>query len=174
MLLEGGRTAHSTLKLSLNIQINVIQLATFREILRWPKCFSKADYEFVMSAWWHKINFGRIRSHVARFSEEPKPLWWYNDFIGVWFSSKINNLKKIFSNNCSILIMAKHLLTHCLDTLHCLPIFVTLVNQRPNSSRRFSIILLIFTKIIFGWANELYWVRKSLMSTKWIFKFKIR
>ena len=32
--------------------------------------------------------------------------------------------------------MAKYLLTHRLDTSHFLPIFVTLLKQRLNSSRR--------------------------------------
>jgi hypothetical protein len=42
-LLEVGRTAHFILKLPLNMQIIKHQLATFGEILRWPKCYSRAN-----------------------------------------------------------------------------------------------------------------------------------
>lgn len=62
----------------------------------------------------------------------------------------------------------------CLDTLHSLPIFVTLLNQRLNSSRWFFQTLLKITKVMFSWANVLYWLQKTSMSTKWIFRLKIR
>jgi hypothetical protein len=73
--------AHSALKLSLNIQINETPTCNFSR----NSSMVKVLHQSKLIAWdectmAHKI-FGNIRTHVARFSKEPKLVWWCNDFM---------------------------------------------------------------------------------------------
>ena len=68
-VLPGGRTAHSALKLPLNIQSTESPTCNFPNHLGWVKYCSNATLLFGTSAQWQKKNNGkRNRGHVILFS----------------------------------------------------------------------------------------------------------
>lgn len=74
-LLDGGRTAHFALKLLLNMQMNEILTCNFLRNSATAKYCSRATVECSMAHKKHTQIFGSIRPHVAKLTEEQKPVW---------------------------------------------------------------------------------------------------
>jgi hypothetical protein len=89
-LWEGGRTAHSALKFPLNMQIN--ETPTFNHLRNSTTANMLQQRKLIVQDECTQKIFGNIRPHVVRFTKEPKPVWWCNDFIGRGFLSNTSNM----------------------------------------------------------------------------------